>query len=226
LYGLPRQTVTALAVLAILALQGYPGARAETLPWLDGTDAGYQQRYDERYEAPPSDGRYGAVQRDYYEGDGQYRQAANAVPADIARGSCNRSSLPGNISKQTVGGAIGGLVGGLLGSQVGSGSGKTAATIAGVLLGAAAGSYLGKSMDAGDQYCTRQALEYAPNDRPISWMNPDTNNSYTVTPVNTYETRDGRYCREYTTTATLEGSRERVAGTACRRPDGTWEIVN
>jgi surface antigen len=191
----------------------------------------YQERYNERYAPPP---RYRSDEQSdtgpgYYEEQRpqpRYREATqSAAPADIARGRCERSNLPGNISKQTVGGALGGVVGGLLGSRVGEGSGKTAATVAGALLGIAAGSYLGKSMDEADQLCTRQALEYTPDNRPIAWKNPDTDSSYVVTPVKTYRTEEGRYCREYTTRATVNDETRKVFGAACRRPDGTWEIV-
>jgi hypothetical protein len=33
------------------------------------------------------------------------------------------------------------------------------------------------------------------------------------------------YCREYTATTTINGQPERVTGTACLQPDGTWRIV-
>ncbi len=43
--------------------------------------------------------------------------------------------------------------------------------------------------------------------------------------------RDGRdssghYCREFQQTITVGGKRERGYGTACRRPDGAWQIVS
>jgi surface antigen len=146
------------------------------------------------------------------------------MQSDIRQGTCNRSRLPYGLNKQTVGGALGGVIGGLLGSRVGEGGGKAVATIAGVLAGMAAGSYLGKTMDAGDQYCAGQALEYAQDDRSVRWSNPDNNSSYVMTPVRTYE-EDGRYCRRYTTRVTTEGATKTVTGTACRQPDGTWKIV-
>lgn len=34
------------------------------------------------------------------------------------------------------------------------------------------------------------------------------------------------YCREYTKTVTVGGKREQAYGTACYRPDGSWEVVN
>ena len=32
-------------------------------------------------------------------------------------------------------------------------------------------------------------------------------------------------CREYTTTAEIDGRMQRVVGKACRQPDGSWQVV-
>ncbi len=39
------------------------------------------------------------------------------------------------------------------------------------------------------------------------------------------EARAEDYCREYTKTVSISGRAERAYGTACLRPDGSWEIV-
>ena len=39
------------------------------------------------------------------------------------------------------------------------------------------------------------------------------------------EAHADEYCREYTKTVSIGGQRERAYGTACYRPDGSWEIV-
>ena len=62
--------------------------------------------------------------------------------------------------------------------------------------------------------------------QPVVWQNPDDHQQYTVTPVNTYQRNDERYCREYITEAHVAGERQQIYGTACRQPDGSWEIVN
>jgi hypothetical protein len=36
----------------------------------------------------------------------------------------------------------------------------------------------------------------------------------------------GNYCREYQSTATIDGRPVPTYGTACLRPDGAWQIVN
>lgn len=120
---------------------------------------------------------------------------------------------------------IGGLVGGLLGAQVGQGQGRTAAVIAGTLAGAAVGGSVGRSMDATDRMRTAATLETVRTGVSSSWVNPDTGNQYTVTPVKTYGSAS-EPCREYTMTALIGGKRQQVYGTACRQPDGSWKVVN
>jgi len=41
-----------------------------------------------------------------------------------------------------------------------------------------------------------------------------------------YQSGDGRYCREYQTTITVEGRPQPSYGTACLGPDGAWRIVD
>jgi len=124
------------------------------------------------------------------------------------------------------GSLIGGATGGILGSHVGGGSGRTAAIIGGTVLGLVVGGNIGHSMDVTDRLYVEQTLESVPTRSTTTWRNPDTQVAYEVTPTTTYESPDGRYCREYTTTATVAGDRQQIYGTACRQPDGSWEVVN
>ncbi|WP_435684894.1 RT0821/Lpp0805 family surface protein [Sedimenticola selenatireducens] len=130
-----------------------------------------------------------------------------------------------NLSKRDTGTVLGGIAGGILGNQVGGGSGRTAAIIVGTLAGAYIGGSIGQQMDDNDRYRSQQALESNPINRTSSWRNPDSGNSYQVTPTRTYETASGP-CREYTTEAVIDGRTETVYGTACRQPDGTWQTAN
>jgi hypothetical protein len=41
-----------------------------------------------------------------------------------------------------------------------------------------------------------------------------------------YRTADGRYCREYQATITVDGSYQPAYGTACLGSDGAWRIVD
>lgn len=135
---------------------------------------------------------------------------------------CDRSSF----SSADIGGVIGGVIGGILGSKIGKGKGNTAATIAGTIIGASIGGSIGASMDEADQYCTGQAFEYAADNQPVQWSNPDTRSQYTVTPKKTYTSSSGNYCREYTSTAVVNNREDTVTGTACRDDQGNWQIIN
>lgn len=125
-------------------------------------------------------------------------------------------------TQEQTGMIVGGALGGLLGSQVGGGHGRIAATIIGTLAGAAIGGSVGRSMDETDRLKTAVALEDVRTGVPSSWRNPDTGYEYTVTPTKTYETASGP-CREYTVDAIIGGKKEKVYGTACRQPDGSWQ---
>lgn len=132
----------------------------------------------------------------------------------IPDGTCHREML---------GAVLGGAAGGYLGSQVGGGSGQLAATAAGAVIGLIVGGSIGRSMDRLDHACTGQVLEQAETGQTVQWVEPGTDVRYRVTPTRTFE-QAGRYCREYTTTATIGGEVRSVYGTACRQPDGSWKL--
>ncbi len=128
------------------------------------------------------------------------------------------------VRNEQVAQGVGGALGGLLGAQIGHGTGKLAAVAAGALLGAYLGGNVGRTMDDVDRMKAYRTLEGTPTGKTSAWKNPDTGNSYEVTPTKTYES-GGRPCREYTTEAWIEGRRETLKGTACREPDGSWRAV-
>lgn len=132
-------------------------------------------------------------------------------------------------TKQQSGSLIGGLGGALIGSQFGSGGGRLLGAGIGAVLGTLAGSYVGKNLDEQDKAkmdrTAQNSLENAKTGQVSRWKNPDTNHSGTFIPTKTYKSTEGRYCREYTHTVTVGGQTEKAYGTACRQPDGQWEIV-
>jgi surface antigen len=98
-----------------------------------------------------------------------------------------------------------------------------------VLLGALVGSEIGKSLDRADRQAmaerTQYALESGQSGQPVEWRNPDSGHYGSVVPQKAYQD-NGTYCREYTQTVNIGGKTERAYGTACRQPDGSWQIVN
>lgn len=133
-------------------------------------------------------------------------------------------------TKQTIGTLGGAGAGAFIGSQIGHGTGNLAATAIGGLLGAFIGSQVGKSLDRADQLAAQRTyqstLETAPTGQTSTWRNPDSGHYGTVTPVKTYQTNAGQYCREFQQTVTVGGQTQQAYGTACRQPDGSWRIVS
>ena len=132
-------------------------------------------------------------------------------------------------NKATAGTVLGAVGGGLAGAQFGRGPGKLAATALGTLLGAFVGHKVGTSLDRADivaaQASETQAYA-APLGQQITWNNPDNGHSGTITPVRDGTDQSGNYCREFQQTVAIDGKVEQAHGTACRRPDGSWQVID
>ena len=129
--------------------------------------------------------------------------------------------------KTALGGLGGAAAGGLLAAALG---GKGTGIAAGTILGGLLGGAIGDRLDAADQQkaneAASRALESVPSGQSVAWRNPDSGNTGAVTPVRTYQTSTGQYCREYTQTINIGGEKHQSYGTACRQPDGSWKIVS
>ncbi|WP_282607297.1 RT0821/Lpp0805 family surface protein [Pelagibius sp. Alg239-R121] len=153
------------------------------------------------------------------------RTTVMALTLVLLTAACENGDGPG--TKQTIGGILGGVGGAVVGAQVGSGSGQLVATAAGALLGALVGSEIGKSLDNADKEKAEQAYTQAttaPIGQEITWDNPDSGNSGTVTATREGTTENGNYCREFQQEVTIGGKEETAYGVACRQPDGSWQI--
>ncbi len=86
-----------------------------------------------------------------------------------------------------------------------------------------------RALDAEDeayrQRTTQQALEGVPSGETASWTNPESGHSGSVTPVTTYRSVSGRFCRDFRATVTVGGDTAESRATACRLGDGSWTIV-
>lgn len=149
-------------------------------------------------------------------------------PASCAGASAQYTPYTGG-SRQAGSTVVGGVIGAVVGSQIGKGNGRVAAVGVGTLLGALIGNDIGRSMDAADHAYTNgsvgHALETAPSCTTVTWENPQSGTYGNVTPTNTYEESPGRYCREFQQQIVVGGQVQDGYGTACRQPDGNWEIV-
>jgi surface antigen len=131
-----------------------------------------------------------------------------------------------NSSKQDVGTVSGAVIGGLVGSQFGKGGGQLLGVGIGTLAGAYFGGAIGKNMDDNDRMRTQQAFENNKVNQPAYWQNNKTGTTYTVTPTKDVTVDGNPYCREYRSTANINGKVQKVYGTACRQPDGSWQVAN
>ena len=150
-----------------------------------------------------------------------------ALALVAALGGCESLGIGSGDVAGALGAGFGGAAGGYLGSHVGSGLGQTAATIAGASLGALFGSAVARKLAAGDlelmRQATQQSLETAPTGTTTTWRNPDTGHSGAV--VAGPATGDATApCRPFQATVELDGTRESAGGTACRQPDGSWQV--
>ena len=132
-----------------------------------------------------------------------------------------------NVTNQDVGTVAGGVAGGLLGSTVGQGGGRMVAIAAGTLLGAYLGGAVGKNMDDNEQSQNEPGIrEQQCWSARLTWRNQNTGATYRVVPVKNVSVNGNRYCREYRTTAEINGKTQQMYGKACRQPDGSWKAVS
>ncbi len=103
-----------------------------------------------------------------------------------------------------------GLGGGFLLSTLGSGDGGPAGA--------------GFVQTASDLEAFEDALEKTATATTVAWSNTGTGTEWTVTPVFTFKSKQGSYCREYEQQARTGDRRVEISGIACRASDGTWRI--
>ena len=128
--------------------------------------------------------------------------------------------------------AIGTVTGAAIGMGLGALAGhdaRPATMTMGAIIGGVAGNQIGRKLDEADRQQAHSAyqrtMETGRSYDTTGWYNPDTGASGTYTPKPAYQNSEGEYCREYTETVTINGKQETAYGTACRRPDGSWEII-
>lgn len=135
----------------------------------------------------------------------------------------------GKLNKTNIGVAGGAIGGALLGSTLGKGEGKILAAVAGAALGGLAGGAVGSYMDKADLEAQKRAqesaFEYNRDGAASPWKNPNSGASGSIIPTKTYQS-NGQYCREYQQNVTVSGKTQHAYGTACRQPDGSWQIVS
>jgi surface antigen len=150
-----------------------------------------------------------------------------SISLAIALGSLCACQAPGE--KEAVGTLAGAAGGGVVGAQFGTGWGQAGGAAIGGIAGGLSGNAIGRYFDAYDARKANRAFERAsrvPVGEVVYWNNTRTGNWGCYKPLREgHSSMQGLYCREYETTAVIQGRRQRVYGTACRQPNGTWELL-
>jgi surface antigen len=133
-------------------------------------------------------------------------------------------ALSGCANNAQSGAGIGALGGGLAGSLIGNSKNKEQNALIGAAVGGVLGYAIGNEMDKADQARLMSIYETSPSNQAHSWVNPDSNNEYVVTPRPARQV-SGRVCREAEIESVIDGRRETVMKQACRRSDGRWEMT-
>ena len=138
-----------------------------------------------------------------------------------------QSRAPEHEGLLTLLGAIGGAA---VGYQIGDGGGKALAMFLGTIIGAGVGSGVGRELDEAARFrlasTTQYALEKQPSGTRTIWSASGGRACGVVVPEPAFKNERDQYCREFQQTVVVGGKEESAYGTACRRPDGQWEILN
>lgn len=154
------------------------------------------------------------------------RATALVATAALALASCatltqqfeeNPKAVLGAVGGAALGAGIAALAGGNAGVVVGS-------AVAGGLVGGIGGHYLDNRDKELAAQAAQRAFESGRTGQATVWNNPDNGHSGSITPVKTYQLASGEYCREYKQTIQVGGEPQQAYGTACRQPDGSWQI--
>ncbi len=127
-------------------------------------------------------------------------------------------------SNEDIGTATGATAGGVLGGLLFHGDAKIPGIIGGAVIGGILGNRIGNRMDYQDRVNMNHAIVNTPQGQTATWTNQQTHTTYQVTPTRTYQSHD-QYCREFQTKVTIDGKQQDAYGRACRKPDGSWEVV-
>ena len=126
--------------------------------------------------------------------------------------------------KAQMGAVLGTLGGAAVGGQVGKSKDRRRNAIIGALAGGVIGYIFGNEMDKADRTKLSQTFENTPSNKTVTWVNPDTQNTFTVTPEPAYY-QGNRPCRDAYIKAVINGEVKQIKTTACRNNAGIWEII-
>jgi surface antigen len=96
------------------------------------------------------------------------------------------------------------------------------------LVASLASSDLARMLDPADRQkikdVTQQTLETSVSGQVVGWHNPFSRNGGTIVAARAFNNAAGEWCRGIEQSITVVRETRHGTGTACRRPDGRWEI--
>ena len=95
-----------------------------------------------------------------------------------------------------------------------------------VVLSGSIGGDVGKLLDDTDNAKINHILESTKTNQTVTWTNTSANITYSVIPTRTFSSPTGEPCRDFTTTAVINGQTQSVYSTACRDSVGEWHVVS
>lgn len=191
--------------------------------WKEMNKKHNKNRHGDKYDHDDGRGYYETVSphpnSQYWGGyDPRYSTRYGADNYGISQGRCNHSQL-GNYGGSSVGGALGSTISNAVG-----GGNPLMGAIAGAVVNQLLGNQVGGGMDSGDRFCFSQSLEYGYDQRPIAWVNQNTNSQYHIVPLRSYQNPNGNWCREFNYQLTQNGTlMDTATKVACRMADGNWQ---
>lgn len=134
------------------------------------------------------------------------------------------SSCASGPNKAGIGAAGGAAGGAILGQAIGH---NTEATLIGAVAGGLLGYIIGNEMDKYDRQQLNHVYERGVSGQTSAWRNPDSGNSYQVTPQPAYSNPSTHQpCRQAKIQSIIDGKQETVYSTACRDNNGHWRLQN
>lgn len=109
-----------------------------------------------------------------------------------------------------------------------SASADSASSEASTFIGSLVSQAFDERLDAADRQAQREAAYYALETQRsgtrVDWRNLESGHYGHIQPVRTYTNTRGQDCREFMSQVSLGTARQKVQGTACREPDGSWQL--
>ncbi len=210
----------------------YPQTSQDYYPQADQgyADQGYVAQTDQGYYAPEGQGYYGQEDQGYYDQSGQGYYARDDYYSASDHYAYRRECERQRANNQVGGLVFGAIAGGLLGNAVSGRRNRGGATAMGMIMGGALGAGIAGNMDCDDRYYVQQTyyggFERGYSNRTYQWRNPNIGHHGAFRVGDYYQGPRGQRCATYAQTIWIQGRPERARGYACRRGDGSWEILS